>query len=297
MPIKRAKVLVLGAGGIIGQHLLISCPDGLDGIFTRRSATSAPWTAFDAEKDDVMQFLDTLRPDVIINLAGENRVDVVEASPEKYHAVNVRLPGILAQWASSNDSYLIQASSQGVFSGHAPTYSPDDAPDPLTQYGKQKALAESAALSISNSEVVRLTFVLGIRPFQDIGRRNPVEDMIEQRHQFQVNDKFFSPAFAKDCAEILWKRAINRKSDGQRVMHLGTPVRCTRYAIASDLKHLMPGHINQNIEPVSNDHFPGIAPRPDDTTWNAERCLYNSSYEDGLAGCISDWNKLNSPGK
>lgn len=289
---KKQTVLVLGAGGIIGQHLLTSRPDWVDGIFTRRSAASAPWTAFDAEKDDVIEFLDVLRPDVIINLAGENRVDVVEADPDKYHEVNVRLPEMLSEWTSRNECYLIQSSSQGVFSGNNPTYSPDDAPDPLTHYGRQKVRSEQAALSIANSEVTRFTFVLGIRPFQDIGRRNPLEDMIEKSDQLQVDDRFFSPLFAEDCAEILWDRVRNRTSNSERIVHIGCPVRCSRFSIASDVKRLLDKHIDPVIQPVPHDYFSGLAARPGDTTWNAERCLYNSSYEEGLARSCAGWSKL-----
>ncbi|HZW26324.1 MAG TPA: sugar nucleotide-binding protein [Gallionella sp.] len=289
---KKQTVLILGAGGIIGQHLLITCPDWVEGIFTRRSSGTAPWTRFDAEKDDVDSFLDSLRPDVIINLAGENRVDMVESEPDKYHKVNVRLPEILAAWSARNGCYFMQSSSQGVFSGNNPTYSPEDTPDPITHYGKQKALSEKTALSIENSEVARFTFVLGIRPFQDTGRRNPLEDMIEKKQQLQVDDRFFSPLFAEDCAEIIWERVRNRNSSRERIVHIGCPVRCSRFSIASDVKRLLSDHIAPAIQPVSHDYFSGLAARPGDTTWDAERCLYNSSYEEGLARSCAGWSKL-----
>lgn len=294
---KKETVLVLGAGGIIGQHLVVSRPDWANAIFTRRNASDGPWTSFDADKDDVFDFLEAHRPDVIVNLAGENRVDVVEADPDKYLAANVRLPQQLAAWASPRDDcYLIQCSSQGIFSGDNPTYAPNDTPHPLTHYGKQKVLSEAAALSIPNSEVTRFTFALGIRPFQAIGRRNPLEDMIEKSSQLQVNDKFFSPMFARDCAEILWQRVASRKNAKDRIVHLGTPVRCSRFSIASDVQRLLRGQVELDIQAVSHEYFTGIAPRPQDTTWNADNCLYLSSYEDGLANCIADWRKRNNTG-
>jgi dTDP-4-dehydrorhamnose reductase len=289
---KKEKVLVLGAGGIIGQHLLISCPEWVNGIFTRKNTEHGPWTSFNAETDNTIDFLDSIKPDVIINLAGENRVDIVELEPSRHYMVNVCLPQTLADWVSRNECYLIQSSSQGVFSGNNPTYSPNNTPHPITHYGRQKVLSEKAALSIENSEVARFTFVLGVRPFQNVGRRNPLEDMIENSHQLQVDDRFFSPLFAKDCAEILWERVKYRNTCNEKIVHLGNPIRCSRFTIANDLKHCLSGRIDPVIEPVSHEYFTGIAPRPIDTTWTAAKCIYKSSYEDGLPSCFIEWSKL-----
>jgi dTDP-4-dehydrorhamnose reductase len=291
---KKEKVLVLGAGGIIGQHLLISCPDWVNGIFTRKTKEYGPWISFNTESDNIIDFLDSIKPDVIINLAGENRVDIVESEPSRYYTVNVRLPQMLSDWASMNKCYLIQCSSQGVFSGNNPTYSPNNTPNPITHYGRQKVLSEKAVLPIENSEIARFTFVLGVRPFQNVGRRNPLEDMIENSRQQQVNDRFFSPLFVKDCAEILWERVKHRNSNNEKIVHLGSPIRCSRFTIATDLKSCLNGRINPVIEPVPHEYFAGIAPRPIDTTWNTSQCIYESSYEDGLISCFEEWNKLKS---
>jgi dTDP-4-dehydrorhamnose reductase len=288
---RKIKVVIFGAGGIIGQHMLISTPEWAEPIFTRKKSFGS-WTGFDVDFDNPKDFLDHFKPDAIVNLAGENRVDIVEANPELFENVNVNFVNHLAGWVDLNDSYLIQCSSQGVFSGNNPRYKPFDTPHPITEYGKHKKSAELIALDIENSEINRLTFVLGVRPFQEIGRKNPLEDIFEKNNQLQVNDRFFSPIFAGECASILWDRVRERSNSKSKINHLGNPVRCSRFSIAADAKYYSYGSLNVNIQPVSHEYFTGIARRPYDTTWDYYTAIHKSSYEDGLINSYIEWSKI-----
>ena len=157
------KVLILGAGGIVGQHMKINEPKDVEVIYSRK--TSSPgWYGIDVDHQDVRKDLDIINPDVIINLAGENRVDVVESDPQKYISVNVDLVKTLCTWVTKNNKYLIQGSTQGIFSGDNSCYNTTDIAHPLTHYGKQKLTAEHIVLAHQNTEICRLTFVIGVRP-------------------------------------------------------------------------------------------------------------------------------------
>jgi len=114
--------------------------------------------------------------------------------------------------------------------------------------------------------------------------------MIEDEVQLQVNDRFFSPLFAEDAAKILWKRALNFSDTKEKIVHLGIPMKCSRFAIARDLKYNLHGCINPKIEGVSHEHFKGIAPRPKDTTWC--KSLHIGSYEEGLMSSYLLWEKV-----
>lgn len=287
----KEKVLIIGGGGIIGQHMLLQNKYNYECTITRRAQKSDWWISYNSESDDIRNLLAASNPSVIVNLSGENRVDVVEATPEAYSHCNVDVPDMLAEWCKKTGAYLIQCSTQGVFSGNNATYSPSDNPNPITEYGKQKLLAEEAALTIENSEVARLTFVLGVRPFQNIGRRNPLEDMLKKKNQLQVNDRFFSPLFAEDAADILWQKIIN-KDNSEKIYHLGNPIRCSRFTIAHDLMYNLNGRINIDIEPVSHEYFVGLAQRPFDTTWANGKSIYKTSFEEGLIKCYWQWRKI-----
>jgi dTDP-4-dehydrorhamnose reductase len=275
------KVIVFGAGGIIGQYMRRTIPSEVDASFLRSSDLDMTNTTA------LLAYLDGSQPDVIVNLAGENRVDVVEATPVRYEAINVEAPKVLVRWCDQNNSHLVQVSTQGVFSGNDAPYQSHALVDPVTRYGFQKANSEFHVQKHDNWTIARLTFVLGIRPMQ-IGRTNPIESMLTTQEQLQVNDRWFSPCFAKDGAKQLWKLAKSKPHD---IFHIGTPVRTSRYEIACSLMQGLGEGIGYKIIPVSHNHFPGIAPRPKDTTW-ADNSLYNMSYVDGIRDIIKDWNEL-----
>jgi dTDP-4-dehydrorhamnose reductase len=298
------KVLVVGAGGIIGQHMMEREPAlKSPPIYTRRTLDNPLFDSLDITADEwvVNKQLDEWDPDVIINLAGENRVDVVEADPDAHYKVNVRGPLGLAWWCKRRGKKMIQVSTQGIFSGENAPYKPFDPSHPLTAYGKQKAELETSIWGFNQPQceedigkrfitIARLTFVLGVRPLQEIGRRNPLEDMIEKPKQLQVDDRFFSPVFAHDAARVLWEEALHPRDEG--IFHIGIPRRVSRYMVAADLKYNLHGAINPDIQPISHEYFAGIAERPKDTTW-AEGSRYYESYEDGLVTSYLQWKKLN----
>lgn len=183
-------------------------------------------------------------------------------------------------------------STQGVFSGNNSPYTPYSDPDPITCYGQQKAESEYLVLQNQNSQVIRLTFVIGVRPYQDIGRKNPLESILEQEKQCQVMDRFFSPVFAFDAASIIWDRVLQDSNDGDRIIHVGNPISCSRYSLAKDLLLASNETLKIQIEPVSYTYFSSDTTRPRDTTWKKNTCLYKTEYFDGLKQCLLQWRKI-----
>lgn len=286
------KVVIIGAGGIVGQHMLVNKPDWADALFTRR-VQDETWTQLNVGSDDITSWLDNNNPDVIVNLAGQNTVDTVEEDPDEYINVNIDLPILLAKWVNKNNKHLIQVSTQGIFSGENAEYNPGSEAHPITWYGKQKHLAEKIVLLYPNVEVVRLTFVIGVRPFQNIGRKNPLESMMEQKSQLQVDDRFFSPVFAYDAAMVLWDRVANVGESNQRIIHIGNPIKCSRFSIACDLKEVSDGKLDINVDAVSYKYFASDVSRPRDTTWKNGTSVYKTEYLDGLKKCYLEWERLN----
>lgn len=270
------KVLVLGAGGIVGQSMMLYKPDKIQVKYLRSR---------DVDLRDHMLLkltLDAYKPDVVVNLAGQNSVDAVEEDPDRYWTVNTLLAIRIADWCDVNNAHLIQVSTQGVFDGEEAPYKVGDRPCAVNQYGVQKAEAEDMVRIRKHWTIARLTFVAGVRPFQGWGRRNPVEDMLSGAHTKQVEDRYFSPCFPRDAAMHLWNLAITRPI--RKTFHIGTPVRTSRYQLA---QALLP---HSDIEPVSHDDFPGLARRPYDTTWaDSDWNLSDISFSEGIEMILEDW--------
>jgi len=251
----RVKVLILGASGIVGQHMRLCIPPGVEPIWVRR--TPDPITlGYDLTDVDVLANLLLARnPDVIVNLAGESNVDKVEMD-NCHYGVNVILPMRLAGWCSAHERRLVHVSSQAIYGTE-------------NRYGAQKREAE---LVTKGHTIVRLTFLLGIRPLPHVGRENPLEAMLRGQSP-QVNDRWFSPLFAWDAAELLWDGVMTGQPGEAR--ECGIPERWSRYDIAR--------LVNPDVQARSHDDFTGLAPRPIDTTYTGSR--FTIPMLNGLAIC------------
>jgi dTDP-4-dehydrorhamnose reductase len=134
------KAVVLGASGVVGQHMIKRKPSGIDAVFTRRVSDQL-YEKFDAKKDSIAEFLDHHNPDVVINLVGQNNVDAVEKNHEEYICENVELPLLISRWTQKNSRHFIQVSTQGVFSGEDAPYFTYSKPDPITWYRKAEGIS------------------------------------------------------------------------------------------------------------------------------------------------------------
>jgi len=128
-----------------------------------------------ADEAAVNACLDQIKPDVIINAAAYTAVDAAETDDLTARAANAAGPKNLARWAQRNNAYLLQISTDFVFSGrnHRP-YTPDDQTDPLSIYGRTKLEGELHAryLAPANSLVLRTSWV-----YSEFGR-NFVKTML-----------------------------------------------------------------------------------------------------------------------
>ena len=258
------RVLILGASGIVGQHMRLCVPPGVTPTWVRR--TEDPITRgvdllADGQPEELLAEVD---PDVVVNLAGESNVDTVESDPEKYECINIALPYVLARWCQARGKKLVHASSQAVYSGLHPPYSgmSEDPDAPVNAYGRQKRAAD-AAVRAHDGVIVRLSFILGIRPLPHVGRQNPLEAMLDGQSP-QVSDRWFSPLMAWDAAEIMWDAVLNAKPGD--VIQCGEPALYSRYGIAQ--------LVNPAVVPCAHEDFPGLAKRPVNTTYTGSRFTF-----------------------
>lgn len=331
------KVLVLGASGIVGQHLRRWEPGlGVEVTYTSRQAL--PWDNTVkvnlTSDEDVEKLLKKHDPDVIINLAGENRPDVVEKDPDTYWFINVEMPLALKRWCEQRNRWLIHISTQGVFEGNVPPYRATRVRlgmHPVNEYGMQKLRAEQLLMERSHETqiiLVRLTFMLGVRPFKELGRMNPLEQIFDSVCQLlqasqadadaredaedhirlkQVDDRYFSPCFANSAAAFLWQLVgslvsrldpiLDRYLERKRVFNIGLPMKLSRavvtVAAGMQLAHQMKVSTEDVplVEPVLHDDafpYPQYARRPKDTTF-APDAVHDESWEDAIKTTVAEW--------
>src|SRR5690606_24465478 len=157
-----------------------------------------------ADEAAVNACLDQIKPDVIINAAAYTAVDAAETDDLTARAANATGPKNLARWAQRNNAYLLQISTDFVFSGrnHRP-YTPDDQTDPLSIYGRTKLEGELHAryLAPANSLVLRTSWV-----YSEFGRnfvKTMLRLMAEKDQLNVVADQIGTPSSAWGLARCI----------------------------------------------------------------------------------------------
>lgn len=147
---KARRVLVLGASGLLGDHLLRRLPHTFstiaplgrgDRIGIDASVTWIPMRLDAADHQAIGPLLDTADASVIVNAIGAPR----QSDAVTLATVNARFPHALAAAAAARGSRVVQISTDAVFSGSRGGYAERDQPDPSDDYGRSKLDGELAA--------------------------------------------------------------------------------------------------------------------------------------------------------
>ena len=107
----------------------------------------------------VGRLLHQVLPDWVVNCAALADVDVCERDPELADRLNHQLPGALVSASNEVGSRLLHVSTDAVFDGRQGGYSEQDAPCPISAYGRSKLRGEDAVLAAPGRNlVVRVNF-------------------------------------------------------------------------------------------------------------------------------------------
>ena len=98
-----------------------------------------------SKAEAITALLNQIKPDLIINAAAYTAVDKAETEIDLAFAINAKAPEIMAQYAVANGTSLLHYSTDYVFDGSkVGFYAEDDLRNPLSIYGKSKAVGEQA---------------------------------------------------------------------------------------------------------------------------------------------------------
>jgi len=154
------KILILGATGglgsdcrkVLGQEHEVICPG-------KEDVDVVSW-------DVVIEAFDSLSPDIVLNCVGLTDLEVCESDPFALRKINVEGPRNLAQSSARFGCKIVHVSCGHVFDGRKAMPQPyfeDDAPHPLSAYGRSKLESETAVRGNSpNYIIVRSHWLYGI---------------------------------------------------------------------------------------------------------------------------------------
>ena len=197
VPRPRRRILVTGAGGMLGTDLVPVLISAAHDVFARPRADLDITSAA-----DVARVFRDVQPHVVVNCAAFTRVDDCE-SDARAEQVNAGGVKVLAESCLRHNADLVQVSTDFVFDGSRTTpYQEDDPTRPLSAYGRTKRQGEEEALRVPSGLVVRSSWLFGA------GGWNFIEAILKQvesgrRRLTVVNDQKGKPTATPDLAEAI----------------------------------------------------------------------------------------------
>jgi dTDP-4-dehydrorhamnose reductase len=253
--VKRAAIF--GSRGQLGVELA--------SVFSTRSYEVACYDRASVDICDaaaVEKVIAGFRPDVVLNPAAYNQVDLAESNAETAFQINALAVRNIARAARSVGAQLVHYSTDYVFDGMAGrSYVEEDATRPLGAYAVSKLAGELYAQAYSDMPlVIRTSGVYGPEGMRT-ARGNFAELMLKLAKGGQpirvVEDFVASPTYAPALAERT-ADLVDRGITG--ILHIGGGVPISWYDWARLIFDA--AGVKPNVQATNEREFPTAARRP-----------------------------------
>lgn len=224
------------------------------------------------------------KPDVIVNCAAYTKVDDAETNEHLATAINGSAVEFLADAANEVGALLVQLSTDFVFDGAKRTpYEVNDAPAPLSAYGRSKLVGEQAATMARKYVILRTAWLFGVHgPNFVEAIRNQVRKGTNPLRV--VNDQRGRPTYTPHLADAIVRLAQRAHGDenARGIVHYADEPECTWF----DFARAIVGD-QATVMPVSSDAYVRPATRPAYSVLSTERYeritdVKPESWEEGL---------------
>jgi dTDP-4-dehydrorhamnose reductase len=196
----------------------------------------------------------------VIHAAAWTAVDAAEEQEALARRANVEACGVLAEACRANAAHLVVVGTDFVFDGESRRpYREDDAPRPLSAYGRTKLEAERAALEAHprGTSVVRTQWLYG--PGGKHFPRTIAQVAREKRRLKVVDDQVGAPTTTLELAPALWF-VLARRATG--IFHGACEGQCTWHGFTAAILEELGIRSQVELTPCSTSEFPRPARRP-----------------------------------
>ncbi|MBW8268569.1 dTDP-4-dehydrorhamnose reductase [Caldovatus aquaticus] len=260
------RILVTGRGGQVATGLATALPArGFEPVLVGQPEFEL------AQPESIAAAFAAARPEAVVNCAAWTAVDAAEEAEAEAFCANALGPARLAALCARAGVPLIHLSTDYVFDGRkgAP-YTEEDAPNPLSAYGRTKLAGEWAALSRAE----RVTVLRTAWVHAPLGR-NFVRTMLAAgagRAELRVvADQRGCPTAAPDLAEAIAAVLARLRETGWRpeyrgVFHAAGAGETTWHGFAEAIFEAAApfGGPRPRVVPIATVEYPTRATRPAD---------------------------------
>jgi dTDP-4-dehydrorhamnose reductase len=268
-----ARILVLGAGGLLGINFALEASKAHEviGTVNRVQLDEAPFQTknVDLLKDGaVAKLLDDVEVDWLVNCVALADVDECERQPELADKLNRDLPEELAKECARREIKLVHISTDAVFDGADGNYREEDATQPINIYGRSKLDGEQAVLNANAAAIVARVNFFG---WGLSGERSLSEFFFNKLSAGEVaqglTDRYFSPLLVNDLSQLLLQM-LEKGLAG--LFHVVSPVSLSKYEFGQALAKGF-GFEPNLIRPTESTVFDYIAARAPDLRLNVDK--------------------------
>jgi len=286
-----AKVLVIGAGGQLGQCIKkIVAQRGIDEVvFPEEGAANI------LNIEDLSTLFSQEKPAYVINCAAYTAVDKAEDEAEIAKAVNETGARNLAQLCAVHQATLIHISTDFVFEGNeVKLLKEDDVAKPISVYGATKLDGELAIIEELNQHVILRTSWL----YSEFAN-NFVKTMLKlgaDRDELNIiADQVGTPTYAIDLANTIFD-IIQNPEKKYGVYHFSNEGVTSWFDFAKAIFDYSGTEVNVN--PIPTSAYPTKAARPhfsvmDKTKIKADYQIQVPYWLDSLKVCIDALKSMN----
>lgn len=257
------KVLIIGAEGLLGSSL------------AREFGGAYPVAGLNREQFNITdergirKKLQEISPELIINAAAYNGVDLTEKEKDSYalaEEVNGLAVGRLAALAADQGITLVHFSTDYIFDGsNTNGYDEEAVPSPLNKYGYTKLLGERLLQKSSGQYyLVRLSRLFGLPGPSARAKRSFVDIMIDlaenqgKEELKLVDEEISSPTYSIDAARLV--RRLVEENYPYGIYHGANSGGCSWYEMAKKIFELK--KLAVKLTPITSGEYPRPAKRP-----------------------------------
>lgn len=272
------KLLLTGASGFLGRHILSVVTGGYD-VYAIGNNNPVNRSGLTEVKCDIRNYIelgnyiDDIEPDMIIHAAAIADANFCQQNKEVSYAVNVEAAVNLAGIAADYNIPFAFISTDLVFDGSRGMYTEDDDKNPLSLYGEQKAEAEEEIRSIYPSATIfRLPLMLG-EP--TAGKANYLSSFLQQVKDGKAATLFYDEYRSAGDAKSIAVGMLDLLGSGKDlppVLHMAGPDRLSRYDIGVKIARAY-GIDEKLLQSVSQKDLQMAAPRPADVSLDISKAV------------------------
>lgn len=275
------KVLLTGATGLLGTHLIRVIPTGVSVVGTvhvfKKTVSHPQVNYLDIELKEagsVTKVCAQVKPDIIIHTAAHTSVDFCEKNKEETRLTNIVSVENILREAKKYNSKVIFCSTNMSYDGLNAPYNEKSLQSPGSYYGQTKVAGEKLIMDSGvEYTIVRLMTMYGWN--WQPSRKNMVTMSIEKLQNkeklWMTNDVFNNLLYVGQAAEFFWQIVQNSSKTNNQKFNIAGAECANRYMAVMKLCEVF--KLDKSlISEVSSDYFAGSeVPRSPNTCFDTTK--------------------------